>query len=157
MSAGGRGGRCSCEDAPAAVAGAVEDVGAGVDDGRGHARVPVPHHRVEGGPGAQYSHRFDLVDLPRGGKEFKGLAVSHLHVFQCASIIQNCRGSNLPGRWFVPGVMRGRDDDGAGVTVVTAVVTPAVVTPVTPRGGPQRGPGLAVRPLVSPSRDRRTR
>ena len=67
-------------------------------------------------------------------------------------------GSNLPGRRLVPGVMRGGDDDGAGVTVVTAaVVTPAVVTPVTPRGGPQGGPGLAVRPLVTPRRDRRAR
>ena len=63
---GGRGGGCG-KDAPlvAAVAGAVEDVGAGVDDGRGRPGVPVPHNGVEGGSGAQDPHSLDLVDLKR--------------------------------------------------------------------------------------------
>ena len=70
--AGRGGGRRCCEDAPlvAAVssvasvaAGAVEDVRAGVDDGRGRPRVAVPHDRVKGGPRAQDPHRLDLVDL----------------------------------------------------------------------------------------------
>ena len=63
---GGRGGGCG-KDAPlvAAVAGAVEDVGAGVDDGRGRPGVPVPHNGVEGGSGAQDPHSLDLVDLQR--------------------------------------------------------------------------------------------
>ena len=67
MTSGGRGGGGGGEYAPlvAAVAGAVEDVGAGVDDGRGRPGVSVPNDGVEGGSGAQDPHSLDLVDLKR--------------------------------------------------------------------------------------------